>query len=777
MNEFADDALERSESVVGEILKSLAAIVWSTDSEGRRAILLAGPLARMSKASHAEADSVMERDRLRSAIHEDDREVYLARWKHAFQKHVPFHVAYRIGPIEGEYRYYFDRGVPRFADDGQYLGHGGLAIEVSSLLLEKVSQTFVGAAGGVASWDWDLVKSKTTWSREHERMFGFAPGTFRGTYREFMDRVHPEDRAGVEMAIQVARQNQCAYSHQYRIRLPNGAVRWIAGNGQFYYDANGRPVRMRGIVVDVTDQVEAEAQRRELSERFRFVALATNDAIWDWNLITNQVWWNEGIRTLFGYPLDEVGANSNWWLVNIHPEDRDQVSASIHGAIDHGGETWKGEYRFRRHDGTYIYVADHGYIVRDATGKGVRMVGAMINISDRKRAEAERQRLEGRIQHAQKLESLGVLAGGIAHDFNNLLTGILGNASLALAELRPESPARATVRQIEVAAVRAAELTRQMLAYSGKGRFIVQPINLSHVVEEMFGLLDTVISKRAVLRFDFAPNLPSIDADATQIRQVVMNLITNASDAIGERSGIIAVRTGVMHTDDHYFSSTCLDDDLPAGFYVYLEVSDTGCGMDEATVKRIFDPFFTTKFTGRGLGLAAVMGIVRGHRGAIKVYSEPARGTTFKVLFPCAEREAVKEEPISSSAGTWRGSGTILVVDDEESVRAVARKALEKSGFQVVVARDGQECLDIFSRRKEEILVVLLDLTMPRMGGEETFRELRRLRADVRAVLMSGYNEEEVTSQFIGKGIAGFVQKPFRAAELLQAIRQAIGPS
>ncbi|MFO0948815.1 MAG: response regulator [Planctomycetota bacterium] len=490
--------------------------------------------------------------------------------------------------------------------------------------------------------------------------------------------------------------------------------------------------------------------------------------------MTNQVWWNEGIRTLFGYPLEEVGPDSNWWSKNIHPDHFARVTSSIHAAIESGGEQWKDEYPFRRHDGTYIFVEDRGHIVRDACGKGVRMVGAMIDITNRRRAEEERRKLESQIQHAQKLESLGILAGGIAHDFNNLLTGMLGNASLALAELRPDSPARESVRQIEITAVRAAELTRQMLAYSGKGRFLVEPLNLSHLVEEMAHLLGTVISKRAILRFDFMPNLPLIKADATQIRQVFMNLITNASDAIGDKSGIIAVRTGVMHTDDSYMSSTTTDDELTPGFYVFAEISDTGCGMDEATVSKIFDPFFTTKFTGRGLGLAAVLGIVRGHRGAIKVYSEPGRGTTFKVLFPCAEGETVKEECSVHSMGPWNGSGTILVVDDDESVRAVARKTLEQRGFRVLIAPDGMEGVEMFAEHQENIVAVLLDLTMPRMGGVEAFRELRRIRPDVRTVLMSGYNEEEVANQFLGKGLAGFLQKPFRATELIRVIRQAI---
>jgi CheY-like chemotaxis protein len=287
-------------------------------------------------------------------------------------------------------------------------------------------------------------------------------------------------------------------------------------------------------------------------------------------------------------------------------------------------------------------------------------------------------------------------------------------------------------------------------------------------------LLQTVISKKAVLRFDFAADLPSVNADTTQLRQVVMNLITNASDAIGDKSGVIALRTGVMHADRHYLASTYVYEDLPEGDYVYLEVSDTGCGMDQATVEKIFDPFFTTKFRGRGLGLAAVLGIVRGHRGAIKIYSEPGRGTTFKVLFPCSGlAEGRAATPAIVDEG-WRGTGTVLVVDDEESVRTMAKRALEHQGFDVLLAADGRQALEVFRERLQEVRAVLLDLTMPHMNGEEVFREMRLLRPNLRVVLMSGYNEQEVTNLFAGKGLAGFLQKPFRADDLLATIRQLL---
>jgi two-component system, cell cycle sensor histidine kinase and response regulator CckA len=291
------------------------------------------------------------------------------------------------------------------------------------------------------------------------------------------------------------------------------------------------------------------------------------------------------------------------------------------------------------------------------------------------------------------------------------------------------------------------------------------------MVEEMSALLAASISKKATIEFDFAAELPLIEADATQIHQVVMNLITNASEAIDE-SGSILLRTGVMAADRAFLASAHLDEDLPEGPYVFLEVSDTGVGMDDDTRARIFDPFFTTKFVGRGLGLAAVLGIVRGHRGTLKVTSAPGRGTTFLVLFPCSSHEAaLPERAPEPAADEWRGSGTVLVVDDEAMVREMTGDLLTSLGFEVVLARDGREGVELLGEWGERIEVVLLDLTMPRMGGKEALREMRRVRADVPVVVMSGYSEQEVMGQFSEGAPAGFLQKPFTIAELGDAIR------
>jgi len=395
------------------------------------------------------------------------------------------------------------------------------------------------------------------------------------------------------------------------------------------------------------------------------------------------------------------------------------------------------------------------------------------DITDRKRAEEERLNLERQVQHSQKLESLGVLAGVIAHDFNNILVSILGYADLALQEMPADAAWTNHVEEIVVGAQRARDLAGQMLAYSGKGRFELRMIDLSEFVKEMADLLQVSASKKSVLKYDFAEDLPGIEGDTTQVRQVIMNLITNASEAIGDESGVITVTTGLIGRD-----STAEHVGLSAEHdYVYLEVADTGCGMDEATRRKMFEPFYTTKFAGRGLGMAAVQGIMRGHDGYIEVSSQLSEGTSVKVMFPATLKNAGatdRSRATVTEEERWHGTGTVLVVDDEQSVRGLARTMLELMGFEVLEAADGCEAVEVFKENLETIRVVILDLTMPRMDGEECFRQLRELKRDVPVVLSSGYSEQEIAGRFAGLGIRGFIQKPYLIATMRSKIRKAL---
>ena len=414
---------------------------------------------------------------------------------------------------------------------------------------------------------------------------------------------------------------------------------------------------------------------------------------------------------------------------------------------------------------------------------------ALTDITARRKIQADNELLERKIREMQKLESLGVLAGGVAHDFNNLLTVILGSSTLAERELTSESPVRVHLQSISEASHRAADLCKQMLDYSGRGRFVLERLDCSQLVEATAQLLKISISKKVEMRFNLQPGLPLIQGDATQLRQVIMNLVINASESIVSSGGVISLTTGRSNLEQPLPSEFGLGSDLPAGEYIFFEVTDNGCGMTAETRAKVFDPFFTSKFSGRGLGLAAVLGIVRGHKGAVKVTSEVDRGSTFRILIPVARTPSVAPQPKPTdrtrALGTvhatatkyWQGSGTVLVVDDEESIRLVTGQVLQLSGFDPVLAVDGQDALEIFRADPDRFTLVLLDLTMPRMGGEETFAEMKKLRPEVKVVLMSGYDQKNAMVRFPRSGPVRFLPKPFTVDSLCAVLAEVLGGS
>jgi two-component system, cell cycle sensor histidine kinase and response regulator CckA len=545
--------------------------------------------------------------------------------------------------------------------------------------------------------------------------------------------------------------------------------RWLHTRKIPVLDDSGRPLFLLGISEDITEARAAATKLRETqrelsaSEAHLRVLLAH---------LPGAMWTTDGalrFTSSAGARAEALGLADPALLGSSlvdHPLSVDADGAALRGALQ--GSAITGELRY----GGRIYEVRIQSLGGEA---GPGLIGLALDITDRQKLEAER--LQSRIQRAQKLESLGLLAGGIAHDFNNLLGSLLGNASLALMKLPADAPARASIERVEASAERAADLTRQMLAYSGRGRFIIEPVDLRVVVEDIAELLRVSLSKDAQLVFRFPDELPAVEADVAQVRQLVMNLLTNASDALCGAPGIVTLSLALERADRNYLASTWLDEDLPEGMYVGLEVTDTGCGMDSETLAHMFDPFFTTKDTGHGLGLAATLGIVRGHKGAIRVYSEPGVGTSIKVLLPALDSPCPLVEPIDATDEGEEHHGTVLVVDDDEALRLLAKEILTEGGFDVILAKDGAEAVELFGVHKDIIVAVLLDMTMPRMNGEETFRELRRMQSDVRVLLSSGYNEQDATSRFAGKGLAGFLHKPYRAGVLIERMRGLVGTS
>ena len=622
-------------------------------------------------------------------------------------------------------------------------------------------------AARMGTWTWDIPTGKITWSDGIARLFGIPLAEFDGRYESYLRHIHPDDREYLALKIKRSLDYREPYEVEHRLVRPDGSIRWLQGVGDVFRDPTGKPVRMSGVALDITARREAE----KINERLGRILDTSLNEIYVFDADTLRfLSVNQGARKNLGYSLDELKKLTPLDLqAPMTPGEFQGLTVPLRAGTEN---LVTFECTQRRKDGS-TYPVEVRLLLSRAETPPV-FVAVIQDTTQRQRAEQERRELERRLQESQKLESLGILAGGIAHDFNNLLTGILGNLTLSRMALKKGTDPDRQLDQAETTALRAADLCKQMLAYSGKGRFVLKRIDLSSLVEDSAPLLQLSISKKASLRLRLTKPLPPVSADATQMQQILMNLVINASDAIGDRPGHIDITTGLQHADSAFLRATHLAPELPAGDYVYLEVSDDGSGMSPETVARIFDPFFTTKFTGRGLGLAAVLGIVRGHQGALKVSSEPGRGTTFRLLLPRTAGSAEEFRSAPASPSEWRGSGTILVVDDEPSIRSVCTALVESFGFQALEAADGREAVEIFARAPDQITLVLLDLTMPKMDGAETFREIRRRKPDARVLLMSGFNEQEVSTRFSSDGLDGFLQKPFKPDQLRSKIREIV---
>jgi PAS domain S-box-containing protein len=537
-------------------------------------------------------------------------------------------------------------------------------------------------------------------------------------------------------------------------------------------DDSAAPIRNHrgdivGAVLVFRDIAERRASERAAAFLEALVA-SSDDAIFGKSLDGIVQTWNDGAERLYGYRAEEIIGHLALELI---PPDRAHEESDVLERLRAGERVSHMETVRRRKDGTLRDVSLTLSPVLSPTGE-------VVGVSHVARDITEQKRHDQNLHQTQKLESLGVLAGGIAHDFNNLLVGMLGNASLALEELPSHTPARALIQDVILASERAAQLTRQMLAYSGKGRFVLEKIDLSAEVRETLPLLQAAIPRTVELRLQLARELPLVEVDPSQLHQVVMNLVVNGAEAIPEgRTGTVDVTTKRVRVDaaDLARRQDLAGGELRAGEYVLLEIRDSGAGMDAATRERIFDPFFTTKFTGRGLGLAAVLGIVRGHGGSIAVSSEPGRGATFRVWLPAKLQAEKRVQPDGQPPRDLTGAGTVLVVDDDDTVRRVAKTALERHGYTVLAAVNGAEGVELFRRHADEIRCVILDLTMPVMSGEEALRQIAAARSGVPVILSSGYSEAEALRRFAGQGLAGFLQKPYQAATLAAKVREALG--
>jgi PAS domain S-box-containing protein len=625
-----------------------------------------------------------------------------------------------------------------------------------------LAQVLSGARLGL--WNVDLKADRIQYDESYAEMLGYQLEEIAADRASWEGRIHPDDKPRVTALLNGHLAGQSPfYEADYRIQKRHGEWMWIHARGAVIERApDGTPLRIAGTHLDLTERKAAEVEKNRLLN----IIEASSDFIATADLEFRPLYLNPAFQRLIG--AQDLASARRLHSAKGRPEWALKIIMEEALPAAHTKGIWVGECALLDSQGREVPVSQLIILHRDDDGRPAAFSMIARDISRQKEVEAVRLATERKMLQAQKLESLGVMAGGIAHDFNNLLTAMLGNASLAEMDLPEASPIHVYVRQIRSAALRAAELCKQMLAYSGRGYLTASRLDLSALVEQTKQLLNASITKKCVLVYDLPQGLPPVEVDEGQIRQVLVNLAINASEAIGERSGVIRISTGKSRQDSAQLAKAHFSPDLPSGDYVFLEVVDNGSGMEPDVVARIFEPFFTTRFAGRGLGLPAALGIVRAHRGAINVRTEPGLGSTFRILLPAAGRLPVPAPDADrAKAAKPRNRGTILVVDDEETVRIVASRLLESAGFGVVLAEDGRKALEIFENRADEFSAVLLDLTMPHMNGEETFRELRKVRPEVPVVLMSGFSEEDSVNRFAGRDLAGFVPKPFDREALI----------
>lgn len=639
--------------------------------------------------------------------------------------------------------------------DGHAAGYASLGEDVTDLRRLRAEQVmreseerfraiFQHAAIGVAqvSLDGRILLA----NRQYQTIVGYSADELTG--KSPRELTHPDDYGPQTQQIPRLLSGEIScFTIEKRYVRKDGSVAWARLNESLVRDHDNRPKHFISVAEDITERKQAEAALRESEARFRNMADTAPVMIWVSDLDKRCTFFNKGWLTFTGQPMDhELG---NGWMEGIHRDDRDRCSHTYLSAFD-GRQPFQVEYRLRHHDGRYRWIRCEGVPRFGPDGAFAGYIGSCIDIHDSKRAHEE-------ALARQKLESVGVLAGGIAHDFNNLLGSIMTEAELALADLPVNSRTRESVARINDVALHAAEIVRQLLAYAGKEKPVFELVDVSALVREMLQLLAVSISKQAVLNVNLPRALPAVRANAAQIRQVVMNLLMNASEALGPNGGAITVATDRL------------------GDQVRLEVTDTGCGMTEEVRARIFDPYFTTKFAGRGLGLAAVQGIIRRHQGAINIVSAPGRGTRCEVLLP-ASRQMARETPTAAvhvgNAAAAPAGGTILIVEDEISLRTPVATMLRRNGYCVIEAGNGGSAIEIVRERAGGIDAILLDMTLPDVSGADILPELRRMQPGVRVILTTAYSQEMVRTALGGLQPWSFIRKPYRTAELIALLQR-----
>jgi PAS domain S-box-containing protein len=761
------NALFEAEKEVRDLVGSLDAIVWQANASTLQATYVSDGAERLLGYPTDQWRS--QKGFWHDYVHPDDRQRVLVSMKSAVQSGRTVSLEYRMMAADGRIHWVRDYVYPGGNLTARSNRLRGVTVDVTEsryaheALLESEQRfrtLFENATVGLYRTTADgrilmanpalvnLLKydSFEELSRRNLEEDGFEPDYPRASFQKLLAE------RGIVTGIEAKwtrRDGSIVYVRESAraVRADDGSV--------LYYD---------GIVEDFTQRKRAEDALRESEERFRNIADTCPVIIWYSDADRQTTFLSKQAAIFTGLEIDKLLGSG--WVRFVHPDDLARVNSARASAVS-GHSSYQIEFRILRYDGEYRWTLDTA-IPRFVGGVFAGHTGIVVDITDLKRSQE-------RALASQKLESLGVLASGIAHDFNNMLGSILSLSELALTEIRDGSPAAEGLEDIKNVAMQAAEIVRQLLAYAGEDDTAFESVDLSRLVDEMLQLLKVTISKKSTLRAELDEHLPPVQANPAQIRRVVMNLITNASEAIGEHGGVIAVRTGLVRRERGLPGENQME--TADRDYVQLQVGDTGCGMSEDVRARIFDPFFTTKFAGRGLGLAAVQGIIRAHGGMVRVVSASGEGTLFEIMLPCnTDRASGDDEAVLRNSVVQDDSvcGNILFVEDEAALRTPASKMLRMKGFSVVEAADGRAAVEFFRANHTEINVVLLDLTLPGMGGSDVLAEVRRIRPDIRVILTTAYSKETAVDTVDGLGDWAFIRKPYAIADLARLIRDVV---
>lgn len=651
---------------------------------------------------------------------------------------------------------------------------------------------------GLGLWDWDLVNRRLVTDQRWAEMLGYTKEEFDANPGLLASIVHPDEwRAAQEEILAHLTGRTRYYESEYRVRSKSGEWVWVRDRGRVVQrDGSGMPMRLAGTHLDVTDHKKAELAMRQSEQRFRMLFENCPISIWesDWSAAKTVVdeLRNLGIdrikehllanstdceRLLAGLSttmanhvsMQLFGADSEEELLGystmrrlIGERDVEPFLDAVLGLIG-GAREFHTEIALSSLDGREMQFTGVAVVYPGSEQTLQRVLVTLVDVTAEREAQQRQREMATRVQQAEKIRSLGVMARGIAHDFNNLATAIMGNVALAKAEAVGKPELQEKLSDIEAAASNAAELCRHMMAYSGEQVFHLVPSDTNAILSDVVRALEVTVSQRGSVVCRFAQNLPPVGMDSPQIRQVFINLITNARDALPQSGGTISVRTALRHCTSAQLQETFLHDELQEGDYVQIDVIDTGCGMDKETQARIFDPFFSTKTTGRGLGLASVVGIIRGHKGAIQIQSVVGTGTTMSVflpVLPVAPGHRSAESSADLAALKGRYAGTVLLADDQSEVRRTIQRMLSVLGFEVLAAADGAEAVALFRRHAASLTYVLLDFSMPKLNGVQAYLAMKDIRADIPVIIASGYDEQVALEELRGDLPAEIVQKP-----------------